>query len=109
MIRPADAGRIRHRLTLQRRDSTIGSRGQKATTFSDVATMRAAVETLSGREAEQARRLFASATLKVTTRYIAGVTVEDRFALGDRVLNIGHVHNWRERNEWLIILCAETR
>lgn len=109
MIRPADAGRIRHKLTLQRRDATIGSRGQKATTFSPIATLRAAVENLNGREAEQARRLFASATLKVTVRYYAGVTTEDRLAFNGRLLNIGYTDNWRERNEWLLLLCAEAR
>jgi SPP1 family predicted phage head-tail adaptor len=107
MIRPADAGQIRHVLTLQQRDTTIGTRGQKASTFTALATVRGAIETLGGREAELARKLSADATLKVTVRYYPGVTVEHRFLFGTRALNIGHVANWRERNEWLICLCAE--
>jgi len=107
MIRPADAGKLRHVLALQQRDTAIGTRGQKASTFATLATIRAAVETLGGREAELARKLSADATLKVTVRYYPGVTVEHRFLCGARVLNIGHVNNWLQRNEWLICLCAE--
>jgi SPP1 family predicted phage head-tail adaptor len=108
MIRPADAGKLRHVLTLQQRDTAIGSRGQKASTFATLATIRGAIETLGGREAELARKLSADATLKVTVRYYyPGLTVEHRFLFGSRILNIGHVNNWLQRNEWLICLCAE--
>lgn len=102
-----DAGQLRHRVEIQSRTTTRGTRGQETGTWATVATVWAKVEPLSGAEVTQARQQFASASHRVTIRYYAGLTPKHRFLFGDRALNIEFVQNTEERNVEHVCTCGE--
>ncbi len=103
------AGDLRHRVAIQSRASGKGTRGQATGAWSTIATVPCSIKTLAGREAEQANKLVAAATLKVEMRYYAGLTVKHRLLFGSREINIGHVDNVEEQNIQHVLLCAEDR
>jgi len=97
-------------VTVQSQATTLGDRGQKTAAWANQTPQaRAKIETLSGREAENARQNYASATLKVTMRYWPGLTPKHRLLFGSRVLEIGHVDDLEQRNEWHVLLCSESK
>lgn len=65
------AGQLRHSVTLQRPGGTQDALGQRVTTWTDVATVNAKVEPLTGRDAFLARQMQASTTHRVTMRWMA--------------------------------------
>lgn len=104
------AGELRHVVALRRPPAGLGTRGQTtgaATTLA--AAWRAKIETLSGREQETAQTLYAGATLRVTMRHFPGLTNRDYLDFGGRILEIGHVDNVEQRDEWNVLLCGEDR
>lgn len=105
---------MRHKLAIQSRDSTLDGRGQRAQTYSAMVTVRGAIEDLSGRELEQAHKLYAAATAKLTIRYYPGLTTTHRIQHttdedGTRNFNIGAILNWQGRDVWLVLLCSEEK
>ena len=88
MNRPVEAGRLRHRLTIQRATEVKNSSGEIIQTWATIATRWGAVEPLTGREQWLAQQANAIATHRVTIRYYSGLTEKDRFLYGTRVLNI---------------------
>lgn len=104
-----DSREMRHKVTLQRASSSTGTLGQSTRTWSNLADTWAKIETLGGREAEQARKTFADAKMKITIRYYSGLTSEDRVKFGSRVFPIGLVDNVEERNIKMILYCSEER
>jgi len=104
-----EAGKLRHRVTIQQRSTSLGTRGQASTTWTDVKTVWGSVRRLSGRELELAKRLYADATFAIVLRYRAGLTEEHRLKFGSRYFGIGAVDNDEERNRELRLLCAEAR
>ena len=103
-MRSAD---LRQVLVLQSPPSGVGDRGQQTGSWSDVATVRAKVESLSGDEAQQAHQLAGQVSHRVTFRYRSRMTVRQRFKLGSRYLNIGYINDIEERGLWVECLCRE--
>ena len=103
------AGKLRHRLTIQSRPTTLGTRGQASKTWNDGETIWGSVQTLSGREAELAKRLYADATHQIEIRYREGITVENQIKFGSRVFGIGAVSDPEQRKINLILLCSEAK
>jgi len=68
------AGELRQRVTLQEATEVRDSFGEVTKTWSDVATVWASVETLSGREFLEARQLQRATTVRVVIRWREGVT-----------------------------------
>ncbi len=101
------AGRLRHRVTLQNAADTADGGGGFTTTWSDVATVWAAIEPLKSRERLFAQQLETPVTHRVTIRYRAGVTAKMRLKFGARVFNIRGVINAGERDRTLELLCEE--
>ncbi len=101
------AGRLRHRVTLQSAADTADGGGGFTTTWSDVATVWAAIEPLKSRERLFAQQLENPVTHRVTIRYRAGVTAKMRLEFGARVFNIRGVINAGERDRTLELLCEE--
>ena len=112
MARNNPAGRRRVAYYLQSHDGTQTDRGQKdnsAEHWDTVATVYGTMDTLSGREVEAAHKLFAEATHRVEIPYRASVTPRQRLeviATGDLV-HIGHVDNPGQKNQKLVLLCAQ--
>lgn len=99
------------RITVQ---SPAGSRdayGERTTTWTDVATVWAAVMPLSVRELLAGGAIHGELTHRVQVRYSAALAVADaswRIMLGARIMVMtGPVRNINEGNRVLEFLCAE--
>lgn len=68
-----EAGKLDQRVTLQESTPTTDGFGQDVPAWSDVATVWARVEPLRGREFFQAGQMQASADVRITIRYRAGL------------------------------------
>ncbi|PHM49562.1 head-tail adaptor [Xenorhabdus sp. KK7.4] len=68
------AGRLRHRITLRKNESTRDSLGGVINNWVDVATVWAEVKAISGRELVASGAVFSEATVRIWLRYRADVT-----------------------------------
>lgn len=100
-------GVLRHRVTLQDYTSVKNALGQPRPTWADVETYCAEVVQLSGRELTNALQRKPEVSVRVTMRYVAGVTPSKRLKFGDRILTIAWVDNVDNRCRWLNIYCEE--
>lgn len=107
------AGDLKHYATLQNKNTTVTVDGHGTvvpvgSAWIDTATgIPTKIETLSGREAELARQIVASADSRITLRYIAGVTPESRFVWNNRIFNVQWINNTNQQNFELICLTQE--
>lgn len=111
-VRRTASGKFRHECHIVRIPSTLDSTGQK--TSAPVICwphVPCRVETLSGRQAEVARALYAQAEFRVTTDFIEGVNERHRLLLipSDRQLHIGYVQDTDLEGVELVFLCSEVR
>ena len=106
------AGELRHLVTVQTRtDTGTSPRGKPGYSWTAVAGVDvfAKIETLSGEEAEIARKLVPKASHKVTMRYRAFDTEANRLLFKGRVFNVGHAENVEEMNVALVLTCTEEK
>lgn len=103
------AGKLRHRVTIQQPTSVTDSYGGQSQTWSDVATVWASVEPLSGNERWRAQQVQPGISHKVTLRYRAGINSSMRIVHEARNLNIDAVLNTDERNIELVLMCMEQK
>ncbi|MDE1484224.1 phage head closure protein [Xenorhabdus bovienii] len=68
------AGRLRHRITIRKNESTRDSFGGIINNWVDVATVWAEVKAISGRERVASGAVFSEATVRIWLRYRADVT-----------------------------------
>lgn len=101
------AGQLRQRVTIQEKDPTQDEYGEPAPTWSDVATVWAAVEPLRGGEFLEARRLGAEVTTRIRIRYRDGITPEMRVVGGDHTYDIEAVIHVEERQREIQLMCRE--
>lgn len=86
------AGRLRHRVTIQKpTEGTPSASGETVDTWSDVATVHASVIMQAARESSQAAQVESEGTVEVIVRYRPDLTSEKRFKFGDRLLYIDSV------------------
>lgn len=105
---PLDAGRLDKRVTIQVRADTDDGAGGSTIAWGTVATVWAGVATEGGREFMTAQQVTPSLTHLVTMRYRSGVkATANRILFGTRALAIEAVVNPAERNEQLVLHCAE--
>lgn len=104
---PVPFSEMRDRVTIQARTVTQGAAGAPALAWSDVATVWAKVEPLDGTEQQQAGRVAADMTHRVTVRYYAGLTPKHRLLLGSRALNISSVSDVDNRRRQHTIMAKE--
>lgn len=102
-----NTGSLRQKVTIQSPPTGTGTRGERTGDWSDLATVRAHIEWLSGDEIIQAHQQVANATHRVTVRYLAGITPEQRLKAGTRYLYIGAVNNVDELNRVIVLTCRE--
>jgi len=103
------AGSLRHRVTIQHLTITQGSAGEVIEGWSDVATVYAAVEPLSGREYWQAQQLAAETSIRVRIRYRTGLDTTMRVIYGTRTLEILSIVDPEERHAELQLMCRELK
>ncbi len=107
------AGRLRHRVRVERDTSAQDGFGAPSVSWSSLGTRWASVEDLAGRELIEARQVESRATVRVTMRYFDRMTASDRLIkIGPsntdaRTLNITHVGDPVGRARMTQILCIE--
>lgn len=109
-----DAGRLRHRVVLQRFNGTVDDYGDARqdvdANWEPVATVWAAVDPVAGREFYANYQAQAELSHKVSVRYRSDVRAGMRVLLeGSRRLEIESVIDWEERHEHLLLMCREVR
>ena len=102
-----NAGRLRHRVAIQRRTTSRGTAGEVLLTWLTYATVWAAVEPLSGREAVAMKEVHASANVRVTLRWRKDLRAQDRLLFGARVFEINGITDVGGRQRWLELACTE--
>lgn len=106
-----DAGRLRHRVTLQQYAGVADSYGDPLTAddsqWRDVCAVWAAIDPVSGREFYAAEQAQSAVTHKITLRWRSGVSAAWRVVLGRRVFRILSVIDWEERHESLLLMAQE--
>lgn len=106
-----DAGKLRHRVALQRYTGGADSYGDPLYgadgSWETVATVWAAIDPVSGREFYAAEQAQSAVTHKIRLRYHPGVSAAWRVALGRRVFRIQSVIDWEERHESLLLMAQE--
>lgn len=101
------AGRLRHRVVLQRRGPGNDSHGQPDGAWTTVLKAWAAVEPLSGRELLAAMEAGATVTHRVRLRWRDGVLPVDRVLHRDRALEVESVIDVDERRIELVLMTRE--
>lgn len=82
-----DAGKLRHRVTIQRPAQSRDSSGDVRVSWLDVATVWAAVEPLSVREFIAGQSMQSQVTARITVRYRDGLSADMRILFRDRIYN----------------------
>jgi SPP1 family predicted phage head-tail adaptor len=103
------SGKLRHQVILQSPGGTSDAYGERATTWTDVATVRAAVEPVGATERFHAGQQNAMRTHQVTIRYCPGIDETCRVLFGSRALVIVGVRNLDEKNVTLMLDCVEDK
>lgn len=106
------AGELRHRVTLQKRTSNQSALGDQKNDWSDVATLWAGIEPVSGREVFLGDGMRVEISHVITVRYRAALADPQaltamRIIYQGRNFNIHAPLNTEERNFELQLLCSE--
>jgi len=106
------AGDLNRRVTIQTRASNQDSFGAQSTAWSDLASVWASIEPLTGRELMNAQTISTEISHRITLRYQSAFanpkTVATLRAIyGARVFDIHASMNESENNERITLLAAE--
>jgi SPP1 family predicted phage head-tail adaptor len=103
------AGKLRHRVTIQRKASGVDTLGQSSGGWVCVNTCWASVRTLTGNELEKAKILVPAASTEIIMRYNPDTNEQCRAVFKERIFNIGNVNNIDQRNIQLTLICSEAK
>jgi SPP1 family predicted phage head-tail adaptor len=106
------AGALRKRITIQQRTTSQDAFGQQQTTWTDLATVWAHIESLSGGQLAKAQSIYSETTHQVTVRWQSifndiKKVGSYRILYGTRIFDIGGDLNVDERNRVVELLCKE--
>ena len=104
------AGRLRQRITFQRHTQSLDGYGENVGTWSDLVTVWAGVEPVSGREFFASEQVQSDVTTLVVVRYsseVFGVFVTDRIQHGANYYDIRSIIDVNSRGEELQFMCAK--
>ena len=103
-------GKMRVYANIESYTAVTGDRGQQTKTWSALYTaVPMAIEALSGRQLELAQQQVATATHRITFRYLSGITDQMRVNYNGRLFNIGFVNEQEQRPLFLILTTTEER
>lgn len=103
------SGRLRHRVTIERRTTTTDAHGDQLDTWTTMATVWAAIEPLNGREYFAASGEASEVTARIRLRYqseLAGMTTADRVTHNGVNYDIRSVINPEQRGMELVLMCS---
>lgn len=103
------AGMLRHVMDVETSTVARDAVGEPIETWASVAHVRAACESLSGKELLIGAQVNAAADTKITVRYHPEIVPEARMRWGSRIFDINHVNNIENRNRWMVLTCQELR
>lgn len=110
------AGRLKHKVAIQRRLESDGTTGQVEERYEDWINVRAAIDPISGREFFAAAQVQAEITTKITIRYRAGVhetmrVVHTRQYGSPTLVDVYDIAappiDRESRHEWLELMCVK--
>lgn len=103
------AGRLRHRVDLERPSPTTNDYGEPETGWEFVARSWAAIEPLRGNERMQAMYIQAEANIRIILRWSTDVQDVDPSwrVVGRKTYDIKAVMNIDERNREIHLMCKE--
>jgi SPP1 family predicted phage head-tail adaptor len=103
------AGKLRHRVTFQRRTAAQDTIGEREHEWIDVMPVWAWLRPATGREIIASGGPLNEAPHRVTTRFYAAIDdVKLRIKFGDRIFNIHSKSNFEERGIFVEFLAMET-
>lgn len=105
-------GTLRHRVKLQQRSTAQDASGGQVTTWSDVATVWADIQPLSGRELLAAQAVNSEVSHQIVIRWQPAFATPKsvaalRILYGSRIFNIAAALNEDERNRTLTLQATE--
>jgi SPP1 family predicted phage head-tail adaptor len=101
------AGKLRHKITIQKTTQTADSIGGIIDSWSTFATVWAHIEPLKGKETLQGEQISTDLFLRITIRYLSGLTAKMRISWNSRTFDIKSISNLDERNREMELLCVE--
>lgn len=101
------AGTLSRRITLQSPTESRDSAGAVLTSWTDEATVSAALLPLTGREMVAAQAQNSEVTGKIRIRYRSGMTTGWRAKYGSRIYDILAIVDGSERHEFLELMVRE--
>lgn len=106
------AGELRKVVQLQQRSAAQDGFGQQARDWSTIATLRAAIDPVSGAQLERARSVYNETSHEIVVRWQP--MFEDirqvgtyRILYAGRLFDVGASLNFEERNRMVTLLCKE--
>lgn len=102
-----NAGKLRHRITIQAPIERENDYGERAVTWIDFASVGADIRPLSGRELVMAQQIESLVTTSIQMRFYPGLNPKMRIVYAGRIFEIASIINILERNRELNILCHE--
>ena len=102
------AGQLDHRVTVQKRKATYGTRGESLEEWTDEQSRWAEVVHLRGRELEQARQIVETATTRITIRKPRNydMTASYRVCFRGEVFNVESATPTGDRLEDMELICG---
>lgn len=101
------AGKLRHRVTIQEKSVTRDSFGAEVITWVEFAEVWGSVEPLRGREFIEGRQMAASVDHRVRIRQRSGISPEMRVSYDSRVFEIRAVLHVNEAQREMHLMCQE--
>lgn len=101
------AGRLRHKVTIEVATETRDAAGGVVRTFNSVGTRRADIRPLRGREFFEAKQVSADVTHKIIMRHHDSLVPDNRITEGGRVFQILGVINLSEMNRTTEVMAKE--
>lgn len=101
-----NAGRLNKRIIIQRKTGSASSMTEPET-LGTVKTVWACLEPLQGKAYFEANRQNSEVTIKITIRYLQGITPDMQILFGTRIFEIISIINVGERNCEMQLMCRE--
>lgn len=109
-----NAGKLRHKITIQQQTQTLSDSGQPTDTWADFAIVWAAINTIGGGETWRAQQANPLLTHEIAIRFMRGLNPKMRVKYVDsndgnrvRYFGIDAIKNVGERNAEIRLMCIE--
>lgn len=109
MARMVRAGKFDKVITLQRQSNAKSNYGAVKREWQDVATLRASIEPISGREYFSGAFQIGESITRIRVRYRPDLVIDRKMRIkyGERIFSIYDVIDFHERHEELQLMCKE--